>query len=124
VNLEKYDPVPVFMAATPDFLEKNPDAAVNYLKAWLDVAKDFKSDPKKVSGVIYDFFKSKGYTMSPETFAKAMSRIDVEPGFPQGLEPYMKGHAEALLKEKKIAALPDFKKMLRTDLMEKARAGA
>jgi ABC-type nitrate/sulfonate/bicarbonate transport system substrate-binding protein len=124
INLEKYDDVPVFMAATPDFVEKNPAAVVNYLKAWLDVAKDFKSDPKKVSGVIYDFFKSKGYTMSPETFAKAMSRIDVEPGFPKGLEPYMKGHAEALLKEKKIAAMPDFKKMLRTDFIEKARAGA
>jgi len=124
INLEKYDDVPVFMAATPDFVEKNPDAVVNYLKAWLDVAKDFKSDPKKVSGVIYDFFKSKGYTMSPETFAKAISRIDVEPGFPKGLEPYMKGHAEALLKEKKIAAMPDFKKMLRTDFIEKARAGA
>jgi len=124
INLEKYDDVPVFMAATPDFVEKNPAAVVNYLKAWLDVAKDFKSDPKKVSGVIYDFFKSKGYTMSPETFAKAISRIDVEPGFPKGLEPYMKGHAEALLKEKKIAAMPDFKKMLRTDFIEKARAGA
>ena len=36
MNLEKYDKVPVFMAATPDFVEKNPDAVVAYLKAWLD----------------------------------------------------------------------------------------
>ena len=74
INLEKYDNVPVFMAATPDFVEKHPDAVVNYLKAWLEVAKDFKDNPKKVSDVIYAFFTSKGYKMSAETFAKAMGR--------------------------------------------------
>src|SRR5690348_13286973 len=58
MNLEKYDKVPVFMAATPDFVEKNPDAIVAYLKAWLDVKKDFKENPKKVSEVIYSFFTS------------------------------------------------------------------
>ena len=34
------------------------------------------------------------------------------------------GHAEALLKEKKISAIPDWKKVLRSDFMEKARAGS
>ena len=63
MNLEKYDKVPVFMAATPDFVEKNPDAIVAYLKAWLDVKRDFKENPKKVSDVIYSFFTSKGYNM-------------------------------------------------------------
>ena len=42
MSLDKYDKVPVFMAATPDFVEKNPDTIVAYLKAWLDVKKDFK----------------------------------------------------------------------------------
>ena len=124
VNLEKYDNVPVFMAATPDFVEKHPEAVVNYLKAWLDVAKDFKDNPKKVSDVIYAFFASKGYTMSPQTFATAMGRIDVAPGFPQGLEPYMQKHAEVLLAEKKISAIPDWKKALRPDFMDKARVGS
>jgi NitT/TauT family transport system substrate-binding protein len=124
MNLSQYDPVPVFMAATPDFVEKNPDAIVAYLKAWLDVKKDFKENPKKTSDVIYSFFTSKGYDMKPEVFAKAMSRVTVDPGFPTDLVPYMTGHAEALLKEKKISAIPDWKKVLRTDFMEKARAGS
>ncbi len=124
LNLDKYDKVPVFMAATPDFVEKHPDAIVAYLKAWLDVKKDFKENPKKVSDVIYSFFTSKGYSMKPETFATAMSRVDVDPGFPSDLVPYMTGHAEALLKEKKISAIPDWKKVLRTDFMAKARAGS
>ena len=112
------------MAATPDFVEKHPDAVVAYLKAWLDVKKDFKDNPKKVSEVIYSFFTSKGYNMKPETFATAMGRVEVDPGFPSDLVPYMTGHAEALLKEKKISAIPDWKKALRTDFMEKARAGS
>jgi ABC-type nitrate/sulfonate/bicarbonate transport system substrate-binding protein len=111
------------MAATPDFVAKNPDAVVNYLKAWLDVARDFKENPKKVSEVIYSFFTSKGYKMSLDTFSKALSKVDVDPGFPKDLDPYMRHHAEILLKEKKIKAIPDWKKSLRTDFMEKARAG-
>jgi len=124
LNLSQYDPVPVFMAATPDFVEKQPDAIVAYLKAWLDVKRDFKENPKKTADVIYSFFTSKGYDMKPEVFAKAMSRVSVDPGFPTDLVPYMTGHAEALLKEKKISAMPDWKKVLRTDFMEKARAGS
>ncbi|HEY5962772.1 MAG TPA: ABC transporter substrate-binding protein [Xanthobacteraceae bacterium] len=124
INLEKYDNVPVFMAATPDFVEKNPDAVVAYLKAWLEVKRDFKENPKKVSDVIYSFFTSKGYSMKPETFAKAMGRVTVDPGFPKDLVPYMTKHAEVLLQEKKISAMPDFKKVLRTEFMDKAQAGS
>src|SRR6185312_15171649 len=47
-----FDKLPVFMAATPEFVEKNPDAIVAYLKAWLDVAKDFKENHAKVADTI------------------------------------------------------------------------
>ena len=123
-DLSKYDKVPVFMAATSDFVEKHPDAIVAYLKAWLDVKKDFTSNPKKVSDVIFSFFTSKGYDMKPETFATAMGRVEVDPGFPSDLVPYLTHHAEVLLKEKKISKMPDWKTALRTDFMEKARAGS
>jgi sulfonate transport system substrate-binding protein len=124
MDMSSVDKVPVFMAATPEFVQKHPDAVVAYLKAWLEVGREFKQNPKKVSDVIYSFFTSKGFKMSPETFAKALSRVEVDPGFPKDLEPYLKMHAEVLLKEKKISAIPDWKKALRTDFMDKARAGA
>jgi ABC-type nitrate/sulfonate/bicarbonate transport system substrate-binding protein len=124
MDLSSVDKVPVFMAATPEFVEKNPEAIVSYLKAWLEVANDFKQNPKKVSDVIYSFFTSKGYNMAPATFAKALGRVEVDPGFPKDLGPYMQHHAEVLLREKKISAIPDWKKALRTDFMDKARAGA
>ena len=52
--------------------KKNPDAIVNYLRAWLEVSRDFKEQPKKVAEVIYGFFTSKGYKMSLETFQTAL----------------------------------------------------
>jgi len=114
------DKIPVFMAATPDFVDKNPDTVVAYLKAWQEVARDFKDNPGKVADVIYAFFTSKGYSMSRETFAKALARVEVGPGFPSDVAPGLQKDAEVLLREKKISTIPDWKKALRPDLWAKA----
>ena len=121
VSLYDYDPMPVFMAATPEFVEKNQQAVVEYLRAWLDVGKDFKQNPSKTADVIYGFFTSKGYTMSRQTFSKAMANVEVDIGFPADVRPYLQQIAEGLLKEKKISAVPDWNKALRPQFMEKAR---
>jgi len=117
-----FDKLPVFMAATPEFVEKNPDTIVAYLKAWLEVGKDFKDHPDKVSDVIYSFYTSKGYKMSKATFAKALSHVEVGPGWPTDLKPYMEHHAEVLLTAKKIKAIPDWSKAFREDFLKKAEA--
>jgi len=122
IEFSGVDKMPVFMAATPEFLDKNPDTVVAYLKAWLEAGKDFKQNPAKVADVIYAFYTDKGYKMSKETFQKAMSRVEVDPGFPSDLKPYMQEGAEILLKDKKIPAIPDWSKALRPEFMEKARA--
>lgn len=122
VSLYDYDPMPVFMAATSEFVEKNPQAVIAYLRAWLDVGKDFKQNPAKVSEVIYGFFTSKGYKMSRETFSKALANVEVEVGFPSDVRSYLQPIAEGLLKEKKISVIPDWNKALRPQFMEKARA--
>ncbi len=122
VDFFSFDKLPVFMAATPEFVDKHPDTVVAYLKAWLEVAKDFKERPKKVADVIYAFFTSKGYKMAPETFAKALARVEVQPGWPTDLVPYMTKHSEILVQEKKIKAVPDWNKAFRTDFLKKAGA--
>ena len=121
-SLEGADKVPVFMAATPEFVEKHPDTIVQYLKAWLAVGKTFKENPDKPADVIYEFFGSKGYKMSKDTFKKALSAIDVNPGFPTDLGPYMQAHAEVLVKAKRIKDIPDWNKALRPEFMKKAMA--
>lgn len=121
MNYWDVDRMPVFMAATPEFVEKNGEALVKYLKAWLAVADDFKNNKKKVSDTIYSFYTSKGYKMSPGTFQNAVSTIEVNPGFPDGVKGYMQAQAEVLLREKKIKAIPDWGKALRPEFMQRAR---
>ena len=110
------------MAATPDFAAKSADTVVAYLKAWKEVAREFKEQPTKIADVIYSFYTSKGYTMSRETLAKALARVEVVPGFPSDLVPNLARDAEVLLREKKISAIPDWKKALRPDFWAKANA--
>ena len=121
MNYWDVDRMPVFMAATPEFVEKNPDAVVRYLKAWLAVADDFKNNKKKVSDSIYAFYTSKGYKMSPETFSSAVSTIEVDPGFPSNVRGYMQEQAQVLLREKKIKEIPDWSKALRSEFMQRAK---
>ena len=118
------DKLPVFMAATPDFAKAHPDTLVAYLKAWLDVGKDFKDEPDKVADVIYAFYTSKGYKMSRDTFKKALSGIRVEPGFPpeSDLKPYMERYANELLKAKKIKKKPDIDAIMERQFMKHAEA--
>jgi ABC-type nitrate/sulfonate/bicarbonate transport system substrate-binding protein len=123
VSFYKFDPMPVFMAATAEMVEKRPDVIVAYLKAWLDAANDFKNNQKKVNDVIYTFYASKGYKMSPQAFATALSRVEVNPGFPD-LKSYMQKQAEILIQNKTIKTVPDWSKALRPDFMEKAKSGA
>ena len=121
MDYREVDKMPVFMAATPEFVAKNAEALVAYLKAWLEVARDFKDNPNTVADTIYGFYAGKGYAMSQDTFRKALATVDVEPGFPADLQPYLQRHAEVLLKEKKISALPDWSKALKREYMDKAR---
>ena len=47
VSMYDYDPMPVFMAATPEFVEKNPGTVVEYLKAWLDVRERLQAESRQ-----------------------------------------------------------------------------
>lgn len=122
MDYRNVDDLPVFMAATPEFVEQNPDTVVAYLKAWLDAGRDFKANPGKVADTIYTFYTTKGYKMSRETFGKVIATVDVNPGFSADLKDYMQKQAEILLKAKQIKAIPDWNKALRPEFMAKARA--
>lgn len=121
INYWDVDRMPVFMAATPEFVDQHGAAVTAYLKAWLAVADDFRNNRKKVADTIYGFYTSKGYKMAPETFSKALA-IDVNPTFPADLRSYMQHEAETLLREKKIKEIPDWSKALRPEFMQRAKA--
>ena len=45
----RFDRLPVFMAATPEFVAKSPDTLVALSEGLAGSGKDFKNKPKKVS---------------------------------------------------------------------------
>jgi ABC-type nitrate/sulfonate/bicarbonate transport system substrate-binding protein len=120
VDYYDFDKMPVFMAATPDIVKKEPDALVRYLKAWLEVAEDFKKQPEKVADTIYSFYTSKGYQLSKDTFSKALARVEVHPGWPNDLEAYMTKHAQVLVDTKKLQKVPDWKTAFDKTFLQKA----
>src|ERR1700704_5661687 len=73
------DRMPVLMAATPDFVAKNADTLVAYLKAWQDIARDFKDNPAKVADAIHAFYTAKGYSVPRDTLARALALVEVNP---------------------------------------------
>ena len=85
-DFSSVDKLPVFMAATPDFVDKNPDTVVAYLQGLARCREDFKEQPNKVADVIYSFYTSKGYKMSPDTFAKALGARRGQSRLPADLE--------------------------------------
>ena len=77
-----------------------------------------RSSPTKVADVIHEFFTSKGYKMSPRHLPQGARPRRRQSGLPADLNPYMQQQAEVLLREKRIAGIPDWKKVLRTDFMD------
>jgi ABC-type nitrate/sulfonate/bicarbonate transport system substrate-binding protein len=122
VDFYKFDKLPVFMTATPDFVHNHPNTIVAYLKAWLDVADDFKNKPEKVHDVIFGFYSDKGFEMSKATFINAISRVEVDIGWPNDLDHYMTRNAELLIKQRKIKRIPDWNKAFRRDFLQRAKS--
>jgi NitT/TauT family transport system substrate-binding protein len=122
VDFYDFDKLPVFMAATPEFVRGKPDIIVSYLRAWLDAAEDFKKDPGKVYDVIYEFYASKGFKISKSTLVNAISRVVVDPGWSGNLDAYMTHHAEVLMTAGEIGKIPNWNDAFRIDLMKKAQS--
>ena len=58
--------------------------------------------------------------MSRDTFAKALGRVEVSPGFPADLEPDLRRMPRCCCARRRSDAIPDWKKALRPDLWAKA----
>ena len=102
---------------------QDPDAVVAYLKAWLDVARDFKEQPRTK-------WPTPSTASTPPRATPCRRRRSAKRWPPSTWNPASPGpgtlherHAEVLLKEKKIAAIPDWSKALRPDFLERARKG-
>ena len=123
MDFSSVDKMPVFMAATPDFVDKNPDTVVAYLKCLAGGGARLQGQSRQGRRRDLRVLHLEGlHHVARHLRQGAGARSRSIPGFPSDLVPGLQKDAEVLLREKKISAIPDWKKALRPDLWAKASA--
>ena len=69
-----------------------------------------------------DSFAKKGFKVDENIIKTMLSKIDVNPDFKPELKAYLTNQSKVLMKQHKIAAVPDWNKLLNQGLLDAARA--
>lgn len=115
-----YDPSPLFLITSRDWVEKNPEAAVDFLKGWLKVVEIFNTDPDEVKATMIAAFKQAGYDLPDEVVAQSLAGMHVSLAYRPDLKAYLTNQAQALVDAGSIDAVPDWDKVLLTEPLNKA----
>jgi aliphatic sulfonates family ABC transporter substrate-binding protein len=120
IDYSDFDILPVILAANRPVVESKRDALVALLRAWLAAVKLFKSDPEQSAQIVFGFFKSQGFSVSETVVKRMLSKLDVTPTYKPGLRIYLEDEARLLIQQKAIASMPDWDKILNTELLQEA----
>ena len=108
-------PMPVFMAATPEFVQKKPDTMVAYLKAWLDAAQRLQGQAEEGRRRDLHILRRQGLQDVARDVRDGAVPRRGQSRLSRDLKPYMQKQAEILLQGKNIKAIPDWSTALRPD---------
>ena len=117
------DPNPTCLVLSPTLIEKSPDTVQAFLKSWLDGVEFWKSNPARVAEVIHEQYASSGYSNVTREMAESIVRqIKVEPELTPAIADHIKAEAERMKAANLIRQSPDWSKVMRPDLLQKARS--
>lgn len=120
IDYSEFDLLPVILTANRPVVEQQRDAVVALLRGWLAGVALFKSDPEKSGRIVHAFFDQQGFKVSEAVIKRMLSKLDVETNFKPGLQAYLEEEANVLIKNKAIASMPDWGKILNGDLLQEA----
>lgn len=120
IDYSDFDILPVILTANRPVVEQKREAVIALLRGWLEGVKLFQSNQDQAGEIVYGFFKGQGFDVSQAVVKRMLSKLDVTPTFKPGLRDYLEQEAKLLIKQKAISAMPDWSKMLNTDLMQEA----
>lgn len=123
VNYGEYDLAPLFLAANASSLSRNGDGMMLFLKGWLTATALFKKDPAETARRITAIFRREGYDIPQAVFTRALRHMQVNPYYLPGLRQYMEAQARAIAPEAHLQTMPDWDKVLRSDLLLRAQKG-
>jgi ABC-type nitrate/sulfonate/bicarbonate transport system substrate-binding protein len=124
VDYSEFDLGPVILAANKSAVAGKRDAVVAFLRGWLASVKAFHHDPDQAVKIVFKHFKDQGFSVNEQVVKRMLSKFDVRPALTRAVQTYLSKQSELLLKQKKIAALPDWNKLLNRELLEAASAKA
>lgn len=122
-DFSPYDLQPVILACSTAAVEKRRGDVVAFLRAWLDGVKVFKDDRDQAVKIVMSYFTKKGFKVSDAVVKLMLSKIDVNPEFKPQLKDYLTEQSKVLMKGNKIAAIPDWGKLLNSSLLAEAHKG-
>ena len=123
IDYSAFDILPVILAANRPVVEQKRDAVVALLRGWLAGVALFKSDPAKSAQIVQAFFQKQGFEVNAAVVKRMLSKLDVETTFKPGLRGYLEDEANTLIKNKAIASMPDWDKILDPGLLQQAMKG-
>jgi ABC-type nitrate/sulfonate/bicarbonate transport system substrate-binding protein len=117
------DPNPTCLVLSPTLIEKSPETVQAFLKSWLDGVEFWNSNPGRVAQVIHEQYASSGYSNVTREMAESIVRqIKVEPDLTPAIADHIKAEAERMKAANLVRQSPDWAKVLRPDLLQKARS--
>ncbi len=120
VDYSGFDILPVILTANRPVVEGKRAAVVAFLRGWLAAVKLYKDEPAKSAKIVFDHFNNMGFTVSEAVIKRMLPKLDVNPQFIPSLKDYLDAEARQLVQQRAIAAVPDWSKILNTDLMHEA----
>ncbi|HEU5019186.1 MAG TPA: ABC transporter substrate-binding protein [Pseudolabrys sp.] len=115
-----YDLQPVILAANTNVVKKQRDEVIAFLRGWLAGVKVFNQNRDKAVQIVLDHFKSQGFSVDARVIKLMLSKIDVSPEMKPQLQKYLTTESAILMKQHKIAASPDWDKLLNRSLLKAA----
>jgi NitT/TauT family transport system substrate-binding protein len=120
LDYSQFDMVPVILAANRPVLEHKHDAAVAFFRGWLDAVDIMKKDPSRATKIVWDHFKSQGYEVKEAVIERMIGKLEIDPNYSPKLTAYLTEQSQILVKQHKIASVPDWSKLLDTSVMKAA----
>ena len=123
-DYSSYDLQPIILAANTKTIKENHDNLVAFTRGWLASVKLYQDHRDEATQIVLKFFKDKGFDVNEKIIKLMLSKIDVNPDFGPQLKSYLENQSKVLLSQKKIAAVPDWGKLLNGSILTAARAKA
>jgi len=124
VDYSDFDLQPIILAANKSAVDGKREAVIAFLRAWLAGVKEFHDHPDGTTQIVLKHFKDQGFSVNDKVIKLMLSKIDVNPKFTPALKTYLDAESALLVKQKKIAAAPDWSQRLNSSLLAAAEAKA